>query len=225
MTTIFISENDRRIKCAFSSMGYNTKGFSTFRDIQDGLKDGSIDVLIIDRSRMDDSMDLLRRTRRQSRSVIVIILSDRHDETDRLKAFLLGCDDYQERPLSIKELQLRVNAFMRQTSMNAENMIIYSGGKRLQITAGTHNVNIDGTAIPLTESECSLLVCLARNTGHAVNRKQLSSCLNPKTPTERYTIDAHMSNIRRKLGRHSWILTIRGFGYMLSGSRIYSGKP
>ena len=87
----------------------------------------------------------------------------------------------------------------------------------IQIAPGSRTVRVDGAPIELTSLEYAILERLAREPGQVVSRDALmrAACGRAASPLDR-SLDVHMSNLRRKLGRRaSQIVTVRGSGYVL----------
>lgn len=85
--------------------------------------------------------------------------------------------------------------------------------------------NTDGESIHLTSAEFRLLEALVRNPGRTLSRDQLIDAMADRTwnPTDR-SVDLHISHLRRKIEadtrKPSLIKTVRGFGYVFSGSPV-----
>ena len=92
------------------------------------------------------------------------------------------------------------------------------GDDTLTLDTALHRAEINGTGLTLTAAEWNILVHLARNTPQLFSRMQiLDHCLGSIAEGSERTVDTHVKNIRRKLGRDDWIETVRGFGYRFSG--------
>jgi DNA-binding response OmpR family regulator len=95
---------------------------------------------------------------------------------------------------------------------------------RLVIDPVRHEVTLDGSALPLTPAEYKLLAALGGHPGRAYSRLELVEHITGDhyAGYER-TIDAHVKNLRRKLGDNpasgDWIETVRGVGYRLGVPR------
>ena len=86
----------------------------------------------------------------------------------------------------------------------------------LSIDRRTHRIHLDGEEVPFTPKEFELLVFLAEDAGAVCTRTDIVEHVwdaNWFGPTK--TVDAHVASIRRKLGSHSWIESVRGVGFRL----------
>ncbi len=151
--------------------------------------------------------------RRIAGHVAVIILTARDEEPDRVAGLELGADDYVAKPFSPRELAARVKAVLRRaaTTSRAEE-VVELGDVRLSRTA--REVQVDGHEVGLTQREFDLLDFLLRHAGQVVSRDQLlESVWGFVYPGETRTVEVHVAQLRKKLGRPELIRTVRGVGY------------
>lgn len=165
--------------------------------------------------------EVVRDVRRYS-DVPILMLTARSAEDDRVAGLELGADDYLTKPFSARELVARVKAVLRRAPERDAPLLelIRLDDGALVVDAALHEVTVRGRPVELTPSEFRLLVALARHPGRVYSRLELVERLQGHdfAGYER-TIDAHVKNLRRKLGDDSrkprWIVTVQGFGYKL----------
>jgi DNA-binding response OmpR family regulator len=163
--------------------------------------------------------EVCRRLRAQS-DVPIIMLTAKDSEEDLVRGLQLGADDYVTKPFSPRELTARVRALLRRAHADAvpQADLLERAGGRLVIDSARRRVTLDGEPVELTESEFRLLQALARFPGRVYTRPELVARLQGMEfePYER-TIDAHIKNVRRKLGDDARapriLLTVYGRGY------------
>jgi two-component system alkaline phosphatase synthesis response regulator PhoP len=169
-----------------------------------------------------DGYTLLRTIRDEGRDTPVLILSARGSETDRLRGFRLGADDYVVKPFSLQELLARVAAMLRRhrEESQGEPTRTWHVGEAL-VDANTREVVLAGTPVALRPKEFDLLVALLRREGRAATRAELLDEVWSYEPDViSRTVDVHILELRRKLEpdpsnpRH--ILTVRKTGYRIS---------
>lgn len=157
------------------------------------------------------------RTVRASSAVPIIMLTARDEEVDKLVGLGLGADDYVVKPYSPREVVARVKAVLRrsQNALEPQRVLRVSD---LEVDEARFRATCAGTVLDLTTSELRLLAALARSPGYVRSRTQLLEELagdEDRFADER-TIDAHVKNLRRKLGTCSDLIqTVRGVGYRL----------
>jgi two-component system alkaline phosphatase synthesis response regulator PhoP len=163
-----------------------------------------------------DGMEVARILRRESNTPI-IMLTARIEDTDRIVGLELGADDYVTKPFNPRELVARVRAVLRRTSGTATVPEQLRAGDLL-VDIGGHQVTLAGRPLDLTPTEFDLLVVLLQNPNRAFTRLELLDRVQGDA-YEGYerTIDAHIKNLRAKLGddpRHPrYIQTVFGVGY------------
>ena len=168
----------------------------------------------------------LLKTLREKTQIPIIILASRGDESDRIMAFELGCDDYLTAPFSYKEISLRVLACIKRTGMGeptASRATFINGKGTLTIDRQAHKVTLDDQDIPLTVSEWKIFSLLVDNTNSVLSRIQImESCFGYLSESYDRVVDTHIKNIRSKLGADgkAWIETVRGYGYCFSAKPV-----
>ena len=173
-----------------------------------------------------DGLEIARRLRASDNpavaGVYIIMLTARVDETDRIIGLELGADDYVTKPFSPRELMARVRSALRRLDTqrsNADADQLEAG--ELTLDPIYRSVTLNGVAVDLTATEFDLLSHLMRHPGRPFSRSHLLDITQPdpmgdNAAYER-TIDAHVKNIRHKLGdagrQSRFIETVHGVGY------------
>lgn len=157
------------------------------------------------------------RTVRAGSAVPIIMLTARDEEVDKLVGLGLGADDYVVKPYSPREVVARVKAVLRRSTGALEPERILRSGP-LEVDEPRFRARCGGDALDLTTSEFRLLAALARAAGYVRSRSQLIEEIageDDRWADER-TIDAHVKNLRRKLGPCAdQVETVRGVGHRL----------
>lgn len=166
-----------------------------------------------------DGLELTKRF--QAEGVPVILVTARGDEVDRLVGLELGADDYIVKPFSPREVVARVKAVLRRVSRGAAEGTIISVGD-LSLDQDRREVRVGDAEVELTRTEFDILSKLAAHPGRVYTRLQLLEAASGDA-FEGYerTMDAHVKNIRKKLGddpkNPRYIRTVFGVGYKLEG--------
>ena len=158
-----------------------------------------------------DGWSVLRQIRQKS-TVPIIMLTARGEEQDELFGFELGVDECISKPFSPKILVARVEALLKRTTKQNENIYEFGG---IEIDTDGRTVKVDSKLIELSLREYELLKYLVDNKGIALSRdKILNNVWNYDYYGDSRTIDSHIKKIRHKLGKKGkYIETIRGVGY------------
>jgi DNA-binding response OmpR family regulator len=158
-----------------------------------------------------DGFDVCRAIRARS-DVSILMLTARDEEADRVAGLEVGADDYVSKPFSPRELAARVKAVLRRTTPAARTELIEIGD--VAVDPQAREVRVDGTAVELTGKEFDLLAYLLENAGIVVSRDQLLDRVwGMSYAGGTRTVDVHVAQLRRKLGRPDSIRTVRGSGY------------
>ena len=174
--------------------------------------DSTINLIILDvMMPVLDGWATLREIRKTSQ-VPIIMLTARGEERDELFGFELGVDEYISKPFSPKILVARVEAILKRSFPNQEEIKDIDG---IIINKVAHTVTVDGKNIEMSMKEFELLDYLTDNAGIALSREKiLNSVWNYDYFGDSRTIDSHIKKVRKKLGKKgSHIQTVRGLGY------------
>lgn len=150
---------------------------------------------------------------RKTSDIPIIILTALESETHQLRGYELQIDDYITKPVSMPLLLHKAEAVLRRT-MSAESQELQFRGIVLDLKG--HTVSVDGKTVDFTQREFEILQELMQSPGEVVTRKTLITKLwGYDFYDDSRIVDTHMKNIRKKLGEHAYIETIRGIGYKL----------
>lgn len=164
-----------------------------------------------------DGLEVARRVRGES-DVPIIMLTARDEEVDRLVGLGIGADDYVVKPYSPREVVARVRAVLRRArGQVAAPELLRAGALELDLAAFV--ARCEGEVLDVTAAELRLLAALARDPGRVRGRAELLAALGgQERGTDERAVDAHVKNLRRKLGNCGAALeTVRGVGYRLRG--------
>jgi two-component system, OmpR family, response regulator BaeR len=179
-----------------------------------------------------DGMTICRELRAFSR-IPILILSGKAEEIDRLMGLELGADDYICKPFSLREVVARVKAILRRVVVEPKDEKLTVGP--ISINLNNHNATIEGRNLRLTPVEFELLRIMSLRPHDVFTRDDLLSRIGANNsdhprPTDdkkmtecnydyERTIDSHIKNLRKKLGKilpdNNLIRTVYGIGYSL----------
>ena len=159
----------------------------------------------------------LRKDQRTSH-IPIIMITAKGDEIDRVVGFEVGADDYIVKPLSMREVSLRIKAVTRRfehevSTQKADTITV----GEIVIDKQRHTVTSAGLDIELTSTEFKLLLFLAEKVGCVQSReKLLQNVWSYNTAGDTRTVDTHVTRLRGKLGAPGDVIkTVRGFGYKI----------
>ena len=186
--------------------------------------DDSISLVILDLMLPDMSgLDLCRHIRATDnlKDILVIMVTAKGEEVDRVVGFEVGADDYVVKPYSVRELLLRVGGMLKRSSKenqsNDKDLVEYED---LKIDNNKHKVYLSDKKISLTLKEFKLLKHLLLKADKVQSRDNLLEKVwgyNNNVTTR--TVDTHIKRLRSKIGKYGdKIETIRGEGYLFNKS-------
>jgi len=157
---------------------------------------------------------------REMASTPIIFLTAKTAETDKLRGFRLGVDDYITKPFSLPEMAARVSAVLARTDSIrlGEPMVCHAGD--LAVDLRKRQVQINERLIDLTPTEFRLLAALAKRTGEAVSQTEL---IEDVWGTDRRgggnALRRYIAMLREKIESDATqpvrLVTVRGYGYRL----------
>jgi DNA-binding response OmpR family regulator len=173
---------------------------------------------------LDVSMPLMAGTQvceviRKSSSTPVILLSGGKKESDIIRGFEFGADDYLTKPFSIPQLVMRLRAIHRRSSGQVSDIMPkYLALDPLVVDLDSFSVLLEGKPVQLTRLEFRLLYYLAANAGRVVATPRLIDfAWGLDGEGDSSLLKTHISHIRRKLREVSdYPITIKalpGAGY------------
>ena len=192
--------------------GYRVVSVGSGAEALRALEREPVRLVVLDLTLPDmDGLDVCRQIRTRS-SVPIVMLTARDEVTDRLAGLESGADDYIGKPFSPRELVARMNAVLRRADPDAEEELLVLGDVALRRSA--REIEVAGEPVELRLKEFDLLAYLIQNRGAVLSRDLLLERVwGFDYVGGTRTVDVHVAQLRRKLGRPELIRTIRGAGY------------
>ena len=229
MQKILVCDDDKQIVEAISiyltGEGYQViKAFDGY-DVLKILGKENVDLIILDV--MMPGLDGIRTTLkiREKSSILIIILSAKGEDTDKILGLNIGADDYITKPFNPLEMVARVKSQLRRYTqlgnMNEQSKgeAIYSCGG-LVINDDTKEVSVDGEIVKLTPIEYNILLLLVRNAGKVFSIDEIyTSIWNEEAIGADNTVAVHIRHIREKIEINSrkpkYLKVVWGVGYKI----------
>jgi two-component system phosphate regulon response regulator PhoB len=224
---ILIIEDERALTDVLS---YNLQreGYEPIvaNDGQEGLRKAQtllpdavlLDLMLPVRNGLEVCREL--RSGDRTRTLPIIMLTAKAEETDQVVGFSLGADDYVTKPFSVKVLMERIKALLRRREADGEKADVINH-LSVRLDRLRHRAYVEGKELDLTPTEFRLLESLLRQPGRAFTRAQLmDAAIGEGAIVLERTIDVHVKSLRRKLGpAGEYIETVRGVGYRFREDR------
>ncbi|WP_457096118.1 response regulator [Lysobacter sp. P5_B9] len=230
---ILVVDDDREIRQMVADYlkknGLRVSMAGDGREMHAVLETTAIDLIVLDVMMPGEDGLVLSRNLRASkhRSIPILMLTARDDETDRIIGLEMGADDYVVKPFSSRELLARIKAVIRRTRMLPPNLqvtemsrVLAFGKWRLDTTA-RHLVDEQDVVVALSGAEYRLLRVFLDHPQRVLSRDQLMS-LTQGRDAEHFdrSIDLLVSRLRQRLlddaREPAYIKTVRSEGYVFS---------
>jgi two-component system phosphate regulon response regulator PhoB len=203
--------------------GYVVESVARGDEAELSLAESAPDLLILDWMLPGVSgIEICRRlrVREPTRTLPVIMVTARHEESERVRGLVVGADDYLVKPFSVIELMARVRALLRRTRPERVPGRLCVGD--LYLDRLTRRVRRGDRDIHLGPTEFQLLEHLLEKPGRVFSRTQLLDLVwGQPVEVEKRTVDVHIGRLRRKLSKgreRDPILTVRAAGYAVDDS-------
>ena len=220
---ILVVEDDRGA-ARFLKQGLEEEGHlvDLAADGEEGAQCGHLnpyDLIILDiQLPRKNGLELSRELRREGVETPILMLTGRDSTEDIVRGLDAGADDYLTKPFAFDEFLARVRALTRRQATGVAGALRYED---LEIDRLRGVVTRGGRPLDLSPREFRLLEYFLLHPEELVTRTTLlQQVWNMSFDPETNVVEAHMSNLRRKLEDGGWprlIQTARGAGYMLRG--------
>lgn len=160
------------------------------------------------------------RANPRTKSIPLIMLTARGDESDRVAGLDAGADDYIAKPFSTRELLARIRAVLRRRAPEPVGEAIDIGD--LNLDPATHRVTFKGQPLKLGPTEFKLLNYLMGHSERVHSRGQLlDQVWGDHVYIEERTVDVHVKRLREALGlAGTMVETVRGAGYRITAKPV-----
>jgi two-component system phosphate regulon response regulator PhoB len=181
------------------------------------------DAILLDWMLPGDSGAVLARRWRsheRTKTIPILMLTARSDETDKVQGLDAGADDYITKPFSTNELLARIRAVLRRRAPEIVNDSVQVGD--LSLDAATYRVSFRDTELKLGPTEFKLLHYLMKHAERVHTRGTLLDKIwGDHVFIEERTVDVHIKRLRESLGDAAVMVeTVRGAGYRITARPV-----
>ncbi|MDJ0959918.1 MAG: response regulator transcription factor [Acidimicrobiia bacterium] len=218
---ILVVEDDRSVRDAIErALQFEGYEVTTARDGAEGLQavlNDRPDAIVLDVMMPHvDGLEACRRIRARGDATPILMLTARHEVSDRVDGLDAGADDYMVKPFALEELLARIRALLRRSGGGTTDVLV-AGDMRMSV--GTREVFRGDQRIELTKTEFDLLELLLENTGLVLSRDTIYERIwGYDFETSSNSLDVYIGYLRRKTevdGLPRLIHTVRGVGYVV----------
>lgn len=224
---VLVVEDENSIR-KFITINLNRNGFSVF-EADSGevaveiVKEVDPEVIVLDIMLPGiDGFEVCSRVKSINPDVIIIMLTAKGQDMDKIMGLDIGADDYMVKPFNPLELVARIRAILRRmdgTKADKKSVVTFN---ELTINFKSQRFYKNCIEIELTPTEFSMLKIFMKNPGKAFSRDELlNSVWGEDYFGETKTVDVHIRRIREKIednpSQPKFIETVWGFGYRWRG--------
>lgn len=223
---ILIVEDDAEIAQFLQSSlklnGYSAQVISTIQNAEQMFDTYKPMLIILDLNLPDgDGATFIAYIRKHS-DLPIIVLSAKQSETEKVKCFDLGADDYLAKPFGVQELLARIRVSLKRSQMMSLRDDIYQLDD-LEIDIAHQTVKLRHKTVHLTPIEFKLLFALAQKPGKVFSHRHLLSTVwGSEYVDDIHYLRIHMGRLRARLESNTanprYILTEPGIGYRLAAN-------
>ena len=219
---VLVVEDDTRVRESLAR-GLRLAGY-VVRSAPDGaaglaaVAESRPDVVVLDLTMpVLDGLEVCRLLRASHADLPILMLTARHEVSDRIAGLDAGADDYLVKPFALGELTARLRALLRRTSVTGAEEVLAAGD--LSLDPRRRTASRGPRDLALTKTEFDLLEILLHNAGIVLTREALYDRIwGIDFDTTSRTLDIHISYLRQKTekaGEPRVIETVRGVGYVV----------
>jgi DNA-binding response OmpR family regulator len=200
--------------------GYDVIPFPSAEEALESINKNMPDLILLDIMMQGmNGYDFCKKIRSsdEHKFIPIIFLSAKSEEFDKVLGLELGGDDYITKPFGIKELISRVKAVFRRMELRPESSADVLKHEGIELFPDKYLLKVDGKNVKMTKTEFHLLYLFLKHPGKVFTRDNI---INSVKGEDIYvidrTIDVHIMNLRKKLGKYKDIIsTFSGVGYGL----------
>lgn len=225
---ILVVDDDMRLRSLLerylSQQGFQVRSVANAEQMDRLLSREIFNLMVLDLMLPgEDGLSICRRLRQTNHQLLILMLTAKGDEIDRIVGLEVGADDYLPKPFNPRELLARIRAVLRRQTVEcpgapcSEETIISFGVFKLNL--GTREIFRNDQAQTLTSGEFAVLKALMTNARKPMSRDKLMNMARGReySATER-SIDVQISRLRRLIeddpSKPRYIQTVWGLGYV-----------
>jgi DNA-binding response OmpR family regulator len=194
--------------------------------VQDGeaaiqrAREAAFDLIVLDVVLpKKDGFEVCRALRRSGVGSMILLLTARTAETEKVLGLDLGADDYMTKPYSPKELRARIRALLRRTAPEVGTTGVTRFGD-CEVDYAKGELRRGGKMVATTPLEFKLLGLLARRAGRVLTRRVLiDEVWGKETAITERVVDNQIANLRKKIepspGAPRYLKSVKGIGYRM----------
>ena len=227
---ILVVEDDRAIATALEDdlrlEGYDVEVVRDGPSAVDRASRSRFELMLLDVMLPGkDGFEVCRELKRRGVDTVIVLLTARGNESDKVLGLDLGADDYVTKPYSPKELRARIRVLLRRNAHTRPEVAVF-GNCELDFTRG--ELRRGGKVVPATPLEFKLLTLFVTRPGRVLTRRVLiDEAWGRDTVITERVVDNQIANLRRKIEVSAsdprFLKSVRGIGYRFDPEDLTEG--
>jgi two-component system response regulator MprA len=219
---VLVAEDDQRVRESVQRglrlEGYEVIAVADGQQAVDAVLHQEPSLVVLDvMMPVLDGLTACRQLRARFPALPILMLTARHEVSDRIAGLDAGADDYLVKPFALGELSARVRALLRRSSVSGSDQRLRVGD--LTLDPAARHASRAGIDLRLTKTEFDLLELLMFNAGVVMSRSTLYDRIwGIDFDTGSRALDVHITYLRHKTeeaGLPRIVHTVRGVGYVI----------
>lgn len=205
------------VKKFLEGKGFAVDAVENGKDAMEYAVETKYDCILLDLNLPEvDGITVADTLRKEEVQTPIIMVTARSQIYNKLEGFESGADDYVTKPFDLNELVARINAVIKRSSKNSEEILMF-GEYEVQVESNKVINPKEGKEIELSNKEMGTLEYLLRNKGIIVSAEEiLEHVWDREIDMFTSTVKTHIKTLRKKIDpKKKYIKTVRGKGYIL----------
>ena len=207
----------RVLRTALVAQGYEIVDARNGEEALETLRDGKLDLIILDMNMPGMSGVETCRTIRSTSDIVIIMLTVRDAESDKVEALDAGADDYMTKPFGSPELLARIRASLRRSPQTSSDLRVVRFDN-VEINFDTRRIVAGSRESRLTPKEFDLLQYMVAHPNVPISHtKLLQSVWGPDYGDEVEYLRVFINQLRKKIEKNpsspKYLLTEPWVGY------------
>jgi DNA-binding response OmpR family regulator len=179
---------------------------------------GAFDLIVLDvMLPKKDGFEVCRELRHGGVTSMILLLTARTTDTDKVVGLDLGADDYLTKPYSPSELRARIRALLRRTTTESVRAGVVRFGE-CELDRDRAELRRAGKPVPTTPLEFKLLGLFTKRAGRVLTRRMLiDEAWGQEIAVTERVVDNQIANLRKKIeptpATPRFLKSVKGIGY------------
>ena len=219
MTRVLVAEDDPAVRTAVTRVleleGYQVSSVNDGAAALAFITDTPPDAVVMDvMMPFADGFTVCREARMRGSRVPILLLTAKHEVSDRVAGLDAGADDYLVKPFDLPELLARLRALRRRLAGRVDDTVSLG---ELELDVANHELRFRGERVSLSPRELALTELLMQKAGRVVTKDSIVARLSSwEADFSENSVEVYVHRLRKRFVELGVVIkTVRGFGYVM----------